>query len=135
MVIDTKRVLALVALIVAIGVVTVEASRSQAQADADIVPYGAAGYAGSRVDGAFDVVAAMPQPAVAYPVAEKGDLALLGCAGPFRPAVQAECIDTALEVEAEPSAVVETRFGATSILTRMDAMTVADFAATAAPVE
>jgi hypothetical protein len=125
MAIDTKKVLALVALIVAIGVATVEATRSEAQADANIVPYGAAGYAGMRVDDAFEVAASMPR--VEYPVAEKGDLLPLGCAGPFRTSVQAECIDAALEIEAEPSALVETRFGSMSILTRMDAMTVADF--------
>jgi hypothetical protein len=129
MVIDTKKVLALVALIVGIGVATVEATRSQAQADSNIVPYGAAGYAGIRVEGAFEVVASMPE--VAYPIAEKGDFVPLGCAGPFRADVQAECIDTAFEVEAGSSTVVETRFGATSILTRMDAMTVADFEPTA----
>jgi hypothetical protein len=91
-----------------------------------LVAGGAAGYAGSRVDGAFQLVGTMPtSSSYEITVAEKGDLPPLGCAGPFRPAVQAECIDAALEVAAEPSAVVETRFGTTSILTRMDAMLVA----------
>jgi hypothetical protein len=133
MIIETKKVLVLVALIVAAGIATVEATRSQAQADAGIVPFGAAGYAGTRVDNAFQLVASSPQSdEPEYPVAEKGDLVPLGCAGPFRAAVQAECIDTAFEIEAEPSTVVETRFGAMSILTRMDGATVADFGPAAA---
>ena len=127
MVTETKKVLAAVALIIAAGVSTVELTRTPAQADPTLVR-GAAGYAGSRVDGAFQLLAAAPPVApVELPVAEKGDLPPLGCAGPFRPEVEAECIDTAFEVEAEPSVIVETRLGDVSTLVRMDALTVADF--------
>ncbi len=126
MVTNTKTVLALVAFIVATGVAGVEMTRSQAQADPRIVPGGAAGYAGARVDGTFQLVAALPPAGpFAIPVAEKGDLPPLGCAGPFRPEFEAECIDAAFEVEAEPSVVIETRLGDASILMRMDAVTVA----------
>jgi hypothetical protein len=127
MVTETKKVLAIVALIVAAGISTVELTRTPAQADPSLVPGGAAGYAGARVDGAFQILAVAPRIApVELPVAEKGDLPPLGCAGPFRPEVEAECVDTAFEVEAEPSVIVETRLVDASTLIRMDALTVAD---------
>jgi hypothetical protein len=136
MVTETKKVLAAVALIIATGVSTVELTRTPAQADPTIVRGGAAGYAGSRVDGAFQVLAAAPSAApVEMPVAEKGDLPPLGCAGPFRPEIEAECIDAAFEVEAEPSVIVETRLGDASTLVRMDALTVADFEYAAADLQ
>lgn len=126
MVTETKKVLAIAALIVAAGVATVEMTRGQAQADPMIVAGGAAGYAGGRVDGAFELAAATPfSRSVEITLAEKGDLPPLGCAGPFLPAVEAECIDAAQEVAAEPSLIVETRLGGVSVLTRMDAMTMA----------
>jgi hypothetical protein len=124
---ETKRVLALVALIAATGVAAVEMSRTAAHADPNLVSGGAAGYAGARVDAAFQLVAAMPVRTILVPMAEKGDLMPIGCAGPYRPEVAAECIDTAYEVEAEPSVVVETREGNTSILTRLDGLTVAKY--------
>jgi hypothetical protein len=136
MVTETKKVLATVALIIAAGISTVELTRTPAQADPTLVRGGAAGYAGARVDGAFQLLAAAPPAApVELPVAEKGDLPPLGCAGPFRPEVEAECIDAAFEVEAEPSVIVETRFGDASTLVRMDAVTVADFEYSAADLQ
>ena len=136
MVTETKKVLAAVAIIIAAGVSTVELTRTPAQADPSLVRGGAAGYAGSRVDVAFRLLAEAPPVALAeLPVAEKGDLPPLGCAGPFRPEVEAECIDTAYEVEAEPSMIVETRLGDVSTLVRMDVLTVADFEYAAADLQ
>ena len=123
---QTTRVLALVGLIVATGVATVELTRETANAQTRVTG-GVSAYADKRVAQIFELVAEMPPVApVSVPVAEKGDLLPIGCAGPFRAEVQAECIDTAYEVESEPSVVVETRIGdATSVLMRMDGMTVA----------
>ena len=85
-------------------------------------------YASARIDAAFDVVAGMPQvEPVRVPMATKGDLPIpLGCLG-MQADAQAECMDVAYEVPTERSFIVETRFGNTSILMRMDAVTVADF--------
>ena len=123
---QTTRVLALVALIVGTGIATVEVTRETANAQTRVTG-GVSAYADKRVDEIFKLVAEMPPVApVSIPVAEKGDLLPIGCAGPFRPEVQAECIDTAYEVASDPSLVVETRVGdATSVLLRMDGMTVA----------
>jgi hypothetical protein len=62
-------------------------------------------------------------------MATKGDLPIpLGCL--WVPAnQQSECMDVAYEVPSVPSIVVETRLGSTTTLLRMDAMTVAEFAA------
>jgi hypothetical protein len=126
---ETKKVLAIVALIVATGISAVELSHTSAQADPMLVVGGAAGYAGHRVDQAFEAVATLPAPAPEIVnVAEKGDLPPLGCAGPFHPDVAAECLDTAYEVESGPYVIVEKRDGeATSVLTRMIEYTVAGF--------
>jgi hypothetical protein len=124
---QTKRVLAVVALIVATGVGAVELSRNSAQADPLLVTGGSEGYAGSRVDGAFQLVSLAPVSDEEFPVAEKGDLPPLGCIGPFRPEVAAECTDVAYEVESEDGEIVETRVGNTSILTRMVEYTMAGF--------
>jgi len=123
---QTTRVLALVALIVGTGIATVEVTRETTNAQTRVTG-GVSAYADKRVDEIFKLVAEMPPVApVSIPVAEKGDLLPIGCAGPFRPEVQAECIDTAYEVASDPSLVVETRVGdATSVLLRMDGMTVA----------
>ena len=123
---QTTRVLALVALIVGTGIATVELTRETASAETRVTG-GVSSYADRRVDEIFALVAEMPPVApVSIPLAEKGDLLPIGCAGPFRAEVQAECLDTAYEVESEPSVVVETRIGdATSVLMRMDGMTVA----------
>ena len=113
MITETKKVFAIAALIAATGVATVELTRNPAQADPMLVPGGAAGYAGERIDVAFTVVAEMPFVApVSVPMANKGDL-----------------MPTAYEVASdEGSVVVETRVGdATSILVRMMGYTVALF--------
>jgi hypothetical protein len=87
------------------------------------------GYAGARVDAAFQVVAEMPSvEPISIPVAVKGDLQIpIECVGPFRPDVQAECMDVAYEVESGPYVVVEARTEDTSILTRMLGYTMAIF--------
>ena len=123
---QTAKVLAAAALIIATGVAAVETTRSTASADPMMVSGGAAGYAGARVDAALVLVSGMPEAeAFEFAPAEKGDKLPIGCIGPFEAVVQAECLDTAYEIEAEPSVVVESRFGATSILTRLDSFTVA----------
>ena len=126
MMIETRKVFALAALIVATGVVTVELTRSPAQAAEQLIMTRAEAYAAARVDTAFDLVAAMPAvPAVMVPMAQKGDLPVpAGCFG-VASDTQAECMDVAYEVESVPSVVVETREGATSTLLRMDPMTLA----------
>jgi len=118
------KVLALVGLVVALGVTAVEFSRNPARAEPASIKY-----AGERLATAFQVVAQMPAvPAVQIPVAEKGDLMPIGCAGPLRPEVADECMDTAYEVPSEPSVVVETRTGdASTELMRLDGMTVAGY--------
>lgn len=124
MITETKKAFAVAALIVATGVAAVELTRSSAQAESTTV------YAAARIDRAFEAVASMPavEP-VRVPLAVKGDLPVpLGCFG-ISPTAQAECMDVAYEVPSEPSIVVETRYGNTSTLTRLDAFTVADFAA------
>ena len=120
----TSKVLAAVALIVVTGVGAVEMTRSTASA----VPMmsGAGAYADARVSSVFAIAADMPQSEqFTVVVAEKGDKLPVGCAGPLDADVAAECLDTAYEVDSEPSLVVETRLGSTSILTRMDTFTVA----------
>ena len=102
MITETRKVFALAALIVASGVVTVELTRSTAQAaepQIQIMTRSEA-YAAARVDTAFDLVAALPErPAVMVPMAAKGDLPVpLGCTGIAGDA-QAECMDVAYEVE------------------------------------
>jgi hypothetical protein len=126
MITETKKVFAIAALIVATGVTAVELTRSPALAESAQIQSTAV-YAGSRIDAAFDVVAAMPPVApVRVPMATKGDLPIPpGCLNVPADA-QAECMDVAYEVPSEPSVIVETRFGNTSTLMRMDALTVAD---------
>ena len=94
----TRKASAIVALVAAIGVATVELPRSLAQAGP---VSGSAGYAGARVDEVFKVVAEMlPVAQISIPMAVKGDLEIpLSCVGPFQPNVQAECMDVAYEVE------------------------------------
>ena len=123
---QTCKVLAAVALIISGGIAVVETTRSTASANPLLVHGGAGAYASSRVDDAFAIVAAMPPvPAFETVLAAKGDKLPSGCMGPFEADVAAECIDTAYEIESGPSLVLESRFGATSILTRMDSLTVA----------
>ena len=126
MIIETKKVFAIAAAIAIIGVAGVELTRGTAKAETahDI---GTADYAASRIAAAFEVVAEMPPvPAVRVPLAQKGDLPVPdGCVG--IPA-EAECMDVAYETPSVPSVVVETRFGTTTTLMRMEAMTLADLA-------
>ena len=100
MITETRKVFALAALIVASGVVTVELTRSTAQAAEPQIMTRSEAYAAARVDTAFDLVAALPErPAVMVPMAAKGDLPVpLGCTGIAGDA-QAECMDVAYEVE------------------------------------
>jgi hypothetical protein len=127
---ETKKVFAVAAAIVVIGVTGVELTRSTAQAETakwQRSPVVVAAYAGARVDTTFDVVADMPRTAdIMLPLAMKGDLPVpLGCRGIDGDA-QAECMDVAYETDS-PSVVVETRVGSTSTLERLDPVTVATF--------
>ena len=125
MITDTKKVFALAALIVATGVGSVELTRSTAQAGTVNMTRDAA-YAAARVDTVFDLVSAMPtQVAFMLPMAEKGDLPVPQNCLSVQGDAQAECMDVAYEVPSEPSVVVESSFGSTTTLMRMDAMTVA----------
>ena len=121
MITQTKKALAVVA-IVATGFAGVGLAQAETSQTTE-------GYAGSRVDGAFQLVAEMPpvEP-IAIPLAVKGDLQIPSeCIGPFRPDVQAECMDVAYEVESGPYVVVEARTEDSSILTRMLGYTMAIF--------
>jgi hypothetical protein len=72
-----------------------------------------------RIESAFAAVSEMPPPSIlSPPLAVKGDLPP-GCAGPFKPVVQAECLDAAYEPGTDPRTVVEIRTGSTSILRRL----------------
>jgi hypothetical protein len=107
---NVARGLSLMAFIIAAGSVQAEPMQTAGGSD----------YAQRRIEAAFLVVEAMPAVApVAVPMAVKGDLPP-ECIGPFRPEVQAECIDAAYEPAAEPPVIVETRRGATSILMRLE---------------
>ena len=123
--IATRRVFALAALIVATGVGTVEMSRNTAQA-AEPAMTRIAAYSAAQVDTAFDLVAAMPASApFMVPMAQKGDLLVPpGCAGMSADA-QDECMDVAYEIDSAPSTVVESREGTTSMLLKLDPMTLA----------
>ena len=118
-----KRVIA--ALIVAIGVAPFLAPSGGNVPLAQTMNHAQA-YAASRVDTVFDIVATMPvRPNVIFPMAMKGDLPVPpGCFG-ISVDAQAECMDEAYELPAEPSIVIETREGTTTTLMRMDALTIA----------
>ena len=128
MVTETKKAMALAALIVATGIATVELTRSPAEANPVLVAGGAGGYAGARIDAAFQAAAEMsPVAPISVPLAAKGDLEVpLGCFGADATA-EAECMDVAYEVESGPYVVVETRRENSSILTRMLGYTMAIF--------
>ena len=124
----TMKLFAVTALLVNAGLVVVGVTHSPAQADPVPIVDDGAGYFAARIDTVFEVVAEMPATnPVAIPMADKGDLLPIGCAGPFRADVAAECLDTAYELASDdPSIVVETRVGdATSMLMRMMGYTVA----------
>jgi len=122
MVTETRKVFALAALIVFMGVATVEMTRGTAQADPS---RGAAAYASKRIAGAFRVVRAKSSADfMLIGVAQKGDIPLVGCA---EPDVLTGCTVTAYEV-ASSGTVVEVKRGASSsILTRLARITVAGF--------
>ena len=123
---ETKKVLALVALIVTTGVGTVEMTRSPAQANPAVLAGSTAGYAGERVEQAFSAVAEMPPVApLTIPVAAKGDKLPSGCASPFTAVSAAECVDAAYNVPSGPYVIMETRGESSSILTRVMGYTVA----------
>jgi hypothetical protein len=124
----TKKVVGMAALAAA-GVTAVGLGWDAAQEDRNSVMGQAAAYAEARVDTAFDLVASLPPaPAVMMSVARKGDLPIpQGCLGLSNDA-QAECMDVAYELQAEPSLVVETSDVATTTLMRIDAMTFAGMA-------
>ena len=126
MITATKKVLALAALIVATCGAEVELRPDTAQAEPVNSMTRDAAYAAARVDTAFALIDALPAtPAVMTPMAIKGDLPVRpGCLG-VQSFVQAECMDLAYELPAEPSIVIETREGTTTTLMRMDAVTVA----------
>ena len=128
MITETKKVFADAALIVATGIVATEFSRGSAQAEY-MPAEGTTAYSASRIAVAFDAAAEVPPVTpIGFPVATKGDLPVpLECVGAAADA-QAECMDVAYEVPSVPSIVVETRFGNTSTVMRMDALTVAEFA-------
>ncbi len=126
--ISTKHVFALAAAIAVAGVVTVEITRSTAQADNEhhVMTYTQA-YSAARVDTAFDLVSSLPeaQP-FTLPMAMKGDLPVpAGCEGAF----EAECMDVAYELPSDPAVVVETRSANSSMLTRFEPITVASLPA------
>ena len=116
----TRKVLALAAFIAAAGVGPVELTRDSAQA---------ADPQAARIETAFEVVAAMPTaPPFMLPMARKGDLLVPpGCAVMSR-AARDGCVDAAYALSSTPSAVVETREGATSTLLKLDPMTLASAA-------
>jgi hypothetical protein len=126
MITDTRKAFVVAALIVAIGMVGVELTRSVAQADSSDLP-GSPSYAGARIDAAFEVAAERPQVAeVSVPMASKGDLEIpFGCVG-VQTDLQNECTNTAYSVLTEPSFVVANTFGNTTTLMRIDAMAVAN---------
>jgi hypothetical protein len=88
-----------------------------------------ADYATIRIEAAFLVVSEIPaENSGAAPAAVKGDLPP-GCIGPFRPDVQAECIDAAYEPGSDVRTILESRVGSTSVLMRSDGFTGAALAA------
>lgn len=124
---DTRKAVVIVAMAVATGVAGAAMTCSAAQAETVPVP-GTVDYAAARVAAAFEVAATMPPVAeVRVPFAVKGDLPVPSdCLG-LSTDDQAECMDVAYEVPSE-SIIMESRFGNTSTLTRMESMTLADFA-------
>ena len=121
MVTQTKKILALAALIVIAGIALVEMTRSE-KADAALVPGGAAGYAKQRVDGAFAVITEFPPVEFNIALAEKGDRLPVACAG-----MAADCADEGYEIAEGPVMIVETRSETGSVLTRFVGVHVAGY--------
>lgn len=121
MVTNTKKIVALVALILLAGIALVELTRSET-ADAALVPGGAAGYAQQRVDRAFGIVAGLPPATFEVALAQKSDRLPSACAE-----ADAECADWAYETAAGPVMIVETRNESGSTLTRFTGTYVAGY--------
>jgi hypothetical protein len=133
MIFGTKHVIAAAALIAATGIAGIEMTRDATAATQPTQDL--ADQARSRVDAAF--VAAAEVPPMEFetaaieamtPAAEKTDKLPVGCDGPFKPEVQAECVDVAYEVSDATGTVVESRIGeSTSVLMRLDQFDMAHF--------
>lgn len=124
MVTETRKVFAIAALIMATGIATVEMTRNTAQADPMVVAGGAEGYAGTRVESAFQLVAAIPAATqFAVAAAAKGDLQPLGCS-----AAANQCAAPAFDIASDqPAMIVEKRGASSSILIRLSRISVAGF--------
>jgi hypothetical protein len=96
-----------------LSLITLSAVASLAGAEPPELKGDALDYAAGRIETAFLVVDE------SFPLAVKGDLPP-GCIGPFRPDVQAECIDAADEPGVQTPYIAETRVGSTSILMRLN---------------
>jgi hypothetical protein len=122
--ITTKRVFGLAAVILAMGLGTVEMTRDSAQAAEATTMFRIQAYSAARVDTASITVCPPGKRAVHGADGAEGDLRSRRTASACR-ALQAECMDVAYELPAEPSIVIETHEGTTTTLMRMDAMTIA----------
>jgi hypothetical protein len=75
-------------------------------------------YAADRIEAAFAAISELTSAETSLlPLAVKGDLPP-GCVGPFKPEIDAECINAAYEPGADPRGIVEDRIGSSSILTQ-----------------
>jgi hypothetical protein len=97
---ETRQVILTAALIISTGIAGIELSRDGAEASS-VLPAldtaAVADYPQTRVDMAFLVAAEVPPSELDIEGAAESDLPV-GCDGPFRPEVQAECLDAASEV-------------------------------------
>lgn len=121
---NTASAVALAGLVVSAGVVIIQidriASRSGATSKAAVA-------AEWRVEQAFELMAAMRPVAVKEGQRiVKGDLLPIGCAGAFRSESKTGCVDIGYETQAVPYIVVETRHGASSVLTRVRSFDMAE---------
>jgi hypothetical protein len=118
---NTKKTVVLAVLAAATGMVALDLG---SVASAETMTRAQA-YAQARIDTAFDAVALLPETAFTLPMAVKGDLQIpqtcLASAGRS----DEDCFDIAYELFTTPSIILESREGTTTILTRMDGMTLA----------
>ena len=99
MIVETKKVLAVAALIATTGVAGVEMTRASAVGSS---PAGQAqDYAQSRIVVAFSAAAEVPEIPYEEFSVETTDPRPVGCSGPFRAEVEAECLDVAHEVSSD----------------------------------
>ena len=128
MIIDTRKVLAAATLIVAVGVGTIEIGRDPAKASAPAMTESTAEYPRSRIEAAFAAAAEVPPMEFAV-VGSHGEAPLpVGCDGPFRPEVRAECLDVAAQVSGDFGAVLEGNVRAAAAdLVSLDAFDLASF--------